>query len=863
MFAGQRGQRAVRPGVDLEVDAVADVRLHRRAPAIRGQIDLVGNSRQLTRPVLDLPSGQRFRVRLVTEDRALPQAVVGVLHRQRRPRRGCAAGSRDVGAGEVPRERAERHPVGGNVVDHHRQGEVVVREPEEPVPDRHLLADVEPPGGEFGQGRVQFGHIDQLHCERSLHRGEVEHHLMGVAVGLREDGTQDLMPREDVVQRSGQRGDVDPAPHPEHEGQVVRRRLRIELVQEPDPLLGEGERDPLRASLRHERGPIPATRLRRLDQRGEVRHRRRLEQGTDAQRGVERVTEPRNDLRGDQRVAAESEEVVVGTDAFDPEDVGEHTRHDLLDRSGRDAEPAGLEHRFGQRSAVELAVGGERELLEHRDRVRHHVLRQPGAERVLDGGDLHGLPRQGNHVRDESLTQRVLVEGHDGLGDLRLVRQRGLDLAQLDPQTPDLDLVVGPADVHEFAGGVPGHEVTRAVHPLSRRERVRHEPLRRQVRPRHVPARELDAREIQLARNPHRNRPQPGVEHVHPGVPHRRTDRHLMHVHVGDLVEGHVDGGLGGAVQVVHRDAGDEAAHPGGDGRRQRLTRGENQAQRPQVSGIGLGHEHRQHRRHKVQHRHPGIADQPRKGDRIAVHVRRGHNQSGTDLQRPEQLPHRHIERKRSLLQHHVRIRQTVLTLHPQQPVDDRRMRHRDTLGPPGRTRRENHVRRVGTTQRCRAFRVHDRCVGPAGHVEGVDRHDGPPDAREALPLGGEDHHRRRRAEDVLGALRRLVRIDRHVSTAGGHDRIHADQQIRRPPHRQSDERVRSDPPLDQVSGQAMHPRGELPVAEGVAVEHHRVRIRAALDLRLEQRHQGRVPSDGAIRRVPLPHHQGLLGRVQ
>ncbi len=43
--------------------------------------------------------------------------------------------------------------------------------------------------------------------------------------------------------------------------------------------------------------------------------------------------------------------------------------------------------------------------------------------------------------------------------------QRGLDLAELDPEAADLDLVVGAAEELQLAVGAPAHEVAGAVHP--------------------------------------------------------------------------------------------------------------------------------------------------------------------------------------------------------------------------------------------------------------------------------------------------------------------------------------------------------------------------------------------------------------
>src|SRR5690348_3539918 len=72
-----------------------------------------------------------------------------------------------------------------------------------------------------------------------------------------------------------------------------------------------------------------------------------------------------------------------------------------------------------------------------------------------------------------------------------MARQRRLDLSQLDPEAPQLDLMIDPAQELEIPGSSMAHQVPCPVQPLAcgRAPRVRHETLRRQLRPAPVPAR--------------------------------------------------------------------------------------------------------------------------------------------------------------------------------------------------------------------------------------------------------------------------------------------------------------------------------------------------------------------------------------
>ena len=94
----------------------------------------------------------------------------------------------------------------------------------------------------------------------------------------------------------------------------------------------------------------------------------------------ERRAQRRDDLSGHQRVAAEVEEVVVNPGRRDPERVGPDGRDLGLGRRARSdvrrsrGRRVGI--RRGQRLAVDLAVGGQRQRGEQHEVRRHHVLGQ-------------------------------------------------------------------------------------------------------------------------------------------------------------------------------------------------------------------------------------------------------------------------------------------------------------------------------------------------------------------------------------------------------------------------------------------------------------------------------------------------------
>ena len=93
--------------------------------------------------------------------------------------------------------------------------------------------------------------------------------------------------------------------------------------------------------------------------------------------------------------------------------------------------------------------------------------------------------------------------------------QHRRDLARLDPEAPQLHLIVRTAQELQHPVRPPAHQVPGAVHPAPRSpERIGHEPLRRQPRPAQIATRQTHARDVELARNPRRHRLQARVQHV-------------------------------------------------------------------------------------------------------------------------------------------------------------------------------------------------------------------------------------------------------------------------------------------------------------------------------------------------------------
>ena len=212
-----------------------------------------------------------------------------------------------------------------------------------------LRAPARPPAGPRGPPR------------RGVTVGREAHALDGPAVRSGERGAQRLVAAHQVGEALAQGARVQGAAQPSRPGHVVRCPAP-HLVEEPEALLGEGERqvalarDPARAARR---SPLPHA-AGALDRPGEARDRRvaRRAPGTA---GPSRAScaRPRSRAWREASARPSSKKLVVGPDPLAPEHVAPDRRQRFLDRRARQgARPssAALGLGLGQRAAVDLAA---------------------------------------------------------------------------------------------------------------------------------------------------------------------------------------------------------------------------------------------------------------------------------------------------------------------------------------------------------------------------------------------------------------------------------------------------------------------------------------------------------------------------
>ena len=123
-------------------------------------------------------------------------------------------------------------------------------------------------------------------------------------------------------------------------------------------------------------------------------------------------------------------------------------------------------------------------------------------------------------------------------------------------------------------------------------------------------------------------------------------------------------------------------------------------------------------------------------------------------LQRPEELPHRHVEAERRLLQHHVVRADAEVRLHPHQAVHDAPVRVHHPLGAAGGAGGVDDVRqRSGAAPRRRVLRALGRDLRPPPRPRPAPR---TPSRAGTVPRSRclREQHRRRALSSSMNASR-------------------------------------------------------------------------------------------------------------
>ncbi len=592
-------------------------------------------------------------------------------------------------------------------------------------------------------------------------------------------------------------------------------------MQEPQPALGEGQRQRVGPGHGAECGPCVARVL--AQQFGQFGHGLLLEQGAHRQLDAECAADPGHQAGGEQRVPAQGEEAVVDAHLGDAEHLGEHLAQGFflgVAGCGVRRRRAGLlSFGRGQPAAVGLAAGGQRQCVEEDERGRDHVVgeflgqcrAQVAAQFVA-----RAEGRAGHHVGDQPLVARLVLANHDDrVLDLFLAHQHRLDLAEFDPVAAQLDLVVESAEVVDGAVRPAPYEVAGAVQAVGEVgvEGVGDELLCRQLWPVDVAAGQSAAADAQFTGDAGRDRSALGVEDVHLGVGDRPADGDRV---VHDAGAQGVDGGLAGAVHVpqVHALGQQAAGQVGGQ------CLAAYQSAQSRAAGPAGVEQHPPGGGGRLHHGRAGGGHLLGQQGAVGGHLAGGEHHAGALDERQQQLQGGDVERQGGDGEEAVVGVDAGPLLHRPEQVAQGPVGQLDALGASGRSGRVDHVGEVlaldgrveglgGLGGEFLAQLVHAECGGGGVRQAGQHRALGDQDGQ----FGVLDHER----HAVLGQFR----VEGHVGARRLQDGQDGDDHVERAFQADPDHHIASDAEAAQPAGQLVGGRVELAVGEGAALAVH------------------------------------------
>ena len=220
---------------------MAAVGLHGRTGEICGQVQKSGVTAELFPPVSDLPG----RVPGL-QPCPLPGREIAVLDGQIGQLGLSSRAMGVIARSQFFQQNGERPAIGHDVM-HDQGGQVLlVVQTIEGDPQQRALGQIEGLLGQRSGAAVRL--LQPSGCgllAQVLHRrmqGEMGMHPQpGLAIHRVESGAQHFMALQDVIECGLERREVYLAPELHRGGDVVERRSRLQMIQEPEPLLGKGE----------------------------------------------------------------------------------------------------------------------------------------------------------------------------------------------------------------------------------------------------------------------------------------------------------------------------------------------------------------------------------------------------------------------------------------------------------------------------------------------------------------------------------------------------------------------------------------------------------------------------------------------
>ncbi len=542
------------------------------------------------------PVGGLLLQTLARQPLTLPDGIVGVLDRQCRQRISLTHTQGRVQSQQFVGQHAHGPTVRDDMMHSQQQHVIIVGHLQQAATNHRPVGQVERCrsfcANPFSQGFRVMAQV--FHRQHDFIGHRRKQHFCTVFKGDKA-AAQGFVTLDDTSQGTGQRRHIKCALQAQGHRDVVRLVATFHLRQEPQALLGEGQRQRLVA-----RGRQNLRLFGTFDTGNGGSHSGQFAQGkefTQRQLDTQLLANLRNHAHGQQGMPAQIEEVIVATHLLDLQHFGPDLCQSDFDLAlwrfiGHAEQRRAI--RLRQGTAVELAVGGQRQGFQLDERRWHHVFRQVGLQ-----GRTHLLGREGfgvlmlGEVGHQAHAPRLVFPGqHHGIADTRQLVETADDFAQFDAETADLDLIVVTAQAFQLAIFQPATQVAGSVHRGTWliAERVGEEFLGSQVRTVQITLRHAIAANVQLADNTLRHQTLMGIQHIDAGIADRSANRYRLGTfsHFTHFVGGGKGGGFGRAIAVYKTRARPMFQHGAEAGRIGTLAAGHQVAQALECFGDQL-----------------------------------------------------------------------------------------------------------------------------------------------------------------------------------------------------------------------------------------------------------------------------------
>ena len=326
---------------------------------------------------------------------------------------------------------------------------IVAAQAEEPGADQGPMAQVEGNVPFFLDGMLQTRLGDGHGSEVKRHRRQQDQARLAICRG--KCRAQDLVASDDPVQAALEGGRVEWPSEPKRTQQVVTRGPRDQLVEKPQPLLTDRRpQRPVAGDRDQRRGVGGGTRRHaRVNLVGEAGNGGRLEQAAPRDFHPKQLPDSRQHLRGQQRLAADLEEVVVNAHLVGAQDLGPDLSQPCLGRIGGRRDLAGVarlavvaDRRF-ECPTIHFAGGSQRNLVEEHDRLGNGMLGQLLSETTQQraGRGALAVPLHDECDEPGTVGPLLLADCH-GIEHGGVLAQGTLDFRRVDSKATNLDLRV-------------------------------------------------------------------------------------------------------------------------------------------------------------------------------------------------------------------------------------------------------------------------------------------------------------------------------------------------------------------------------------------------------------------------------------